>query len=130
MPKQALGRRLAAACVLLALASGCAAPPQPRYVVFFNTYSSDLDPEARGVVQAAATAARNAPALPVTVAGYTDRLNDPGADVQLSRRRAQAVADALAAAGVDRGRVSLQPRGQDREGDPGVERRRVEISLP
>lgn len=130
MTKQALGRRALAACALLALAAGCTPQPQPRYVVFFYQLSSDLDPEAQSVVQAAVTAARNAPTRLVTVAGYTDRMDAPGADVQLSRRRAQAVADALAASGVDRARISLQPRGQDREGDPGVERRRVEITLP
>ena len=124
MPTNSSGRRLFTACALLALASGCAGPPepQPRYVVFFYLLSSELDPEARGVVQSAAAAAR-------TVAGYTDRLDDPGADIQLSQRRAQVVADALAAAGVDRGRIRLQPRGQDREGDPGVERRRVEVTI-
>lgn len=131
MPIPSLGRRALAACALLALASGCAGPPepQPRYVVFFNTLSSDLDSEAQSVVQAAGTAAKNFPTRRVTVAGYTDRIGVPGADVQLAQRRAQVVADGLAAAGVDRSRVSLQPRGQDREGDPGVERRRVEVTI-
>lgn len=129
MPVSKLGRRGAVSLGLLALATACTPPPEPppRYVVFFTAFSSDLDTAAQGVVQDAATAARNFPTRPVTVAGYTDRVGSPTAEVQLSQRRAQVVADQLVADGVDRGRIILQPRGQDTGGDPGVERRRVEI---
>ena len=76
----------------------------------------------------AAQAAKAAPGSAVRVIGYTDSVGIPQDDVILSQHRAQRVADALVADGVDPGRISRQGRGQTHE-DPGVESRRVEIEI-
>lgn len=57
-----------------------------------NTSYSDLDETAKIL--------KNYPDTKVTVKGYSDSLGDPAYNVDLSQRRAQAVADALVQRGV------------------------------
>jgi OOP family OmpA-OmpF porin len=96
--------------------------------VFFTEHSAAIDPPAASVIAQAAAAAKASPGVPVRVRGYTDSAGNPSADVALSQRRAQHVADALIADGVDPARITQQGRGQTGE-DPGVASRRVEITL-
>ncbi len=69
----------------------------------------------------------------IKVEGHTDNQGDPAANQALSQRRAQAVADALLAAGVSASRVQVEGLGQSRPlGDNGsaegrARNRRVEI---
>lgn len=124
--------RLSALTVLVALSS-CASimgggPPKPSYVVFFTERSAALDPPAVDLIAQAAAAAQAAPARSVLVLGWTDSVGSKPDDVILSNQRAKRVADALVADGVAPGRISRQGRGQTGN-DPGVESRRVEISL-
>lgn len=116
---------------LLLLSSACALfePSGPHYAVFFSERSAQLDRAARGVIAQAAERAREAPGVPVSVVGYTDSAGSPEADVVLSRERAQAVADALIADGVEASRLVRAGRGQTNE-DPGVASRRVDITVP
>ena len=115
--------------LLLALAA-CAlfGPGTPDYVVFFPERSAQLDAAAQGVVAQAAQRARDNLGARVRVIGYTDSAGGTQADVALSRQRAQAVADALVADGVEASRLVRAGRGQTKE-DPGVASRRVEISV-
>ncbi len=118
--------------LLLALAS-CAAltggtAQQPAYTVFFSEHSSQLEPQAVDVIAQAASAAKAAPGSRVLVLGYTDSAGSKPDDVVLSRQRAQRVADALGADGIAPGRIAQQGRGQTGQ-DPGVESRRVDITL-
>ena len=62
------------------------------------------------------------------VSGYADRTGSTDANVKLSSTRAQVVADGLLAAGVAPARIVQQPHGAV-GGDPGIESRRVELSL-
>ncbi len=101
---------------------------QPAYTVFFSEHSSQLEPQAVDVIAQAASAAKAAPAVHVMVLGYTDSAGSKPDDVVLSRQRAQRVADALTADGVPAGRIAQQGRGQTGQ-DPGVESRRVDITL-
>ena len=118
---------LVGGAVIAAGLSACAPrpEPQPSYVLFFTAFSSQLEPEALGVVQDAANAARAQGNTPVIVEGYANAATAPGSAVNLSVARAQRVADQLVADGVARGRVSLPP--QPRQGAPAVVSRRVAI---
>jgi outer membrane protein OmpA-like peptidoglycan-associated protein len=129
-----IGRKLARTGFLLLpaaflLASCSLVPPQgPPYMVYFPERSAQLDAKAQQVVALAARRAGQAPAAVVTVVGYTDSAGSPVADVVLSRQRAQAVADALAADGLAAPRIRRVGAGQTNE-DPGVASRRVEITI-
>jgi OOP family OmpA-OmpF porin len=117
--------------VLVGLAACTTVPAEPlgpTYVVFFTPFSADLDDAASGVIADAGRAAQAPPGHRVVVAGYADRLGSADTNQTLSKLRAQVVADGLAARGVNRGRITLRPKGSV-GGDPGVESRRVEIDI-
>ncbi len=68
-------------------------------------------------------------ANPIDVTGFADRTGNPAANVELAKRRAAAVRDALVAQGIPADRVRLK-QPQDVTG-PGseAEARRVELSV-
>lgn len=113
------------------LASGCALPGRgltPGAVVFFNPFSAALDAPASNTIAQFAADAKAAPSQTVLVSGYADQAGSTDANIKLSSTRAQVVADALVAAGVARNRLVQQPHGSV-GGDPGIESRRVELTL-
>ena len=114
-------------CLVLVL-SGCSGAGRPSFLVYFPERSAKLDAEAKKVVAAAAQRAKDQPAAPVDVIGYTDSAGSPQADVLLSQQRAQNVAEALVANGVAGNRLVRSGRGQT-GGDPGLASRRVEIDI-
>jgi outer membrane protein OmpA-like peptidoglycan-associated protein len=125
-------RRLLTLTMLLALGA-CASmmgnsAPAPQYTVFFPERSSALEPAAVNVIAQAAAAANAAPSRTVTVLGWTDSIGSKPDDVLLSQQRAKRVADGLIADGVAPARISRQGRGQTGT-DPGVESRRVDVTL-
>lgn len=111
-----------ASCAMMA---GRQAGNHPIYV-FFAEGSARLDPAAMAVIAQASAQASASPGAHALVYGYTDSAGSPQADHDLSQRRAQHVADALAKAGV--APVQIVPEGQTGE-NPGVESRRVEIRI-
>jgi outer membrane protein OmpA-like peptidoglycan-associated protein len=125
-------RRLWPVLLLMASASCTTTAQRPvanhPFVVFFAMKSSTLEPAARAVIADAAAEARAQPGARVAVLGYTDSAGSQQADLVLSRRRAQGVADMLVRDGVPAAQVVLQGRGQTHD-DPGVESRRVEIRV-
>ncbi len=126
-------RRLLNVTFLLALSS-CAMSADrggqpPGFVVFFTERSAALEPAAVDVIARAASVAKAEPGRGVLVRGYTDSAGSKPDDVKLSQQRARVVADGLVADGVGASRITQQGRGQTGN-DPGVESRRVEISLP
>ena len=122
-------RRVPLFVLLLAL-SACAlfGPRGPRYVVFFQERSAQLDAPARGVIAQVARRANAEPAASVEVRGHTDSAGSPRADVLLSRERVESVADALVADGVAPDRLVRKGQGQA-GANPGVASRRVEITV-
>ncbi len=124
-------RRVLAAVALAGLSSCTmqnAGPVSPALVVFFADNSSALEPTGDAIIAQAAARAKAAPDSRVVVRGWTDSDGSPRADVLLSQQRAQRVADALVADGVQPSRIVRQGRGQTHN-DPGVESRRVEIKI-
>lgn len=114
-------------------AAGCVRQPvdaPPKSVVFFTNDSVGIDGPAQRSIDEFAKDAMSAPTRRVLVEGYADPSSSPSpaSNRQLSLARAQVVADALVARGVDRSRITLRPRSPGNT-DPGVESRRVELEF-
>ena len=108
---------------------GTPAAAGQNYVIFFQSFSANLDDAAQGAIQAAAASARAHPGVPITVAGYASPVGSAQANADLSRTRAQVVSDGLVSHGVEPGRIKRKALGEvDYTLDP-VESRRVEISV-
>ena len=118
---------------ILLLAALPACSPQAdgqRYSVYFQPYSADLDQQALETVHAAADFAQGHRGLPIAVVGYAAP-PDPDRDVPgLSAHRADAVAQVLAASGVEANRVTTSGNGIiDPKTLPTVSVRRVDITV-
>lgn len=98
----------------------------------FETGSAVLTPQARANARAFADAL-NRPALAgkkVLIEGHTDRVGSREFNLELSERRAQAVADFLKANGVSGDRLRVQGFGFDKPvSDSAEQNRRVEAVL-
>jgi len=80
--------------------------------IYFDAESAELTPEGRAVIEAAAGAARPCRVGSVEVLGLADAVGAPDANLDLSNRRAHAVAAALAAAGLPAAQYRLAAAGQ------------------
>lgn len=81
----------------------------------FASGSAEVPADARAVLSAAAAAINLLPAtVRFEVAGHTDNTGTPEGNRLLSRKRGQAVADFLVAAGVPRDRLNAQGYGDSR----------------
>lgn len=124
-------RRFTVLGLLLALAAcaGSAASGGQRYPVYFQEWSASLDDGGRAAVAQAAGWANSHPAAVVHVIGYADPEGTPQANRDLSRTRAQVVADGLAADGVATQRIRIEGAGAVGFAMDSQESRRVTISL-
>ena len=114
---------------LLALgACATSAPPERIFPVFFNDFSTTLDPPALVVVARAAAVSKAHPGKVVHVAGYADASSSNDV-IQLSKSRADVVSQQLQADGVPAALIERAAGGSPPDSQPGIERRRVEISL-
>jgi outer membrane protein OmpA-like peptidoglycan-associated protein len=114
---------------LILLLAGCHVVGPERVAVFFSPRSSELDAQARQVVATIAERARQRPGAAVVVSGFADPIGPADDNLALSERRAQAVVDALAAAGLDPARVKRRAIGGVDYTLDSIESRRVEITL-
>jgi OOP family OmpA-OmpF porin len=85
-----------------------------RNVITFAEGSAALAPASRGVLNALASVALRCDRFSIEVAGHTDNTGDRSMNMELSRRRADAVAAYLAGQGVARARLSAHGYGPDR----------------
>ena len=120
--------RALVATLALSMVAGCAeqAPPAPPqtaaaagpelagawYQVYFDTNSSDINPRGQMIVKTVSNLVANSGTTRVTVIGRTDRIGAAPANMALSRRRAEAVRNALVAAGVPAGRIDTSWTGE------------------
>ena len=124
-------RRPLLAYLLLAVAGcaqGPAAPQAQTTVVFFTADSASLDSSAQAAISQAADVAKQRPNSVVRIRGFA--APDAGSAAynrSLSRTRAEAVADALTAAGVPRSQLNMETRGAVSYDLMPTESRRVEI---
>lgn len=85
-----------------------------RNFITFAEGSAAITPASRGVLNALASVALRCDRFSIEVAGHTDNTGDRAANMDLSRRRADAVAAYLVGQGVVRPRVSAHGYGPDR----------------
>jgi OmpA-OmpF porin, OOP family len=112
-------------------------PPPPKvFLVFFDWDKYNITPEGQQIIQLAAQQYKTGGSVRLQVTGYTDLSGSAGYNQRLSERRANAVANALAALGVARSDMAVTGRGMN---DPRVptapgvrepQNRRVEIVFP
>ena len=109
--------------------------PQTEFIVYFAWDRSDLSALAQGFLDGvAAEAVRQQPSN-IVVAGHADTAGSAEFNIGLSERRANTVADYLAAAGVDASNLDLEWHGESMPAvDTGDEvrnpsNRRVEITF-
>jgi outer membrane protein OmpA-like peptidoglycan-associated protein len=115
-----------------------APPPIERrvFLVFFDWDRDTITPVGEGIIEQAAAAYRAGAHVRIMVTGYTDRSGSPGYNQRLSERRANNVANALAALGVPRDQMAVSGRGENDNRmptAPGVrepQNRRVEVVFP
>ena len=107
---------------MLAALGGCAVVPEidflhrpvaptPATPVFFQPFSAALDQPALTTISALAQEANNEPKARVYVTGAADGTGSSAANKDISRARAQVVADALVTDGVARGRIHMRAIG-------------------
>jgi cytochrome c oxidase subunit 2 len=96
--------------------------------VYFETGKDALPADAASVVQAAADYSKAHPDAKLTLSGFTDATGSAAKNAELAKTRAQAVRDALKAAGVAEDRIILKKPETITGGADPREARRVEIS--
>ncbi|OTP75809.1 cytochrome c oxidase subunit II [Caballeronia sordidicola] len=96
--------------------------------VYFETGKSALPADAAAAVTAAADYAKAHPDAKFTLSGFTDATGSAAINADLAKTRAQAVRDALKAAGIAEDRIILKKPETITGGADAREARRVEIS--
>jgi cytochrome c oxidase subunit 2 len=110
-----------------AAASGAAQAASLPASVYFDIGKSTLPADAKDAIAAAADYAKAHPDAKFTLSGYTDASGNANANAELAKRRAQAVRDALKAAGIAQDRIILEKPETITGGTDAKEARRVEI---
>ncbi|QPC95334.1 OmpA family protein [Mesorhizobium sp. INR15] len=82
--------------------------------IYFREASARLDPQSRPLLAEVVGVVGKCPSLKVEVSGHTDSDGSASANKRLSERRAQAVADAMFAAGVPRSQVTATGYGEEK----------------
>jgi len=80
--------------------------------IYFDPDSAEITKEGRAILRQAAAAARRCEVKEVQVLGLADAAGAPDANLELSRRRAEAVSAALAAGGLPPARFEVAAAGQ------------------
>jgi membrane fusion protein (multidrug efflux system) len=111
-----------------AQASPASSPPGASLTVHFAQGKSTLDAEAVRLLKGFAPAMKDG-TNPIDVTGYADRTGNYPANVELAKRRATAVRDALLTEGLPSERVRLKPPQDVIGSGSDDEARRVEIAV-
>ncbi len=129
----ALGLGLSAAAVsagaLSTSALAASEAQRHKLVVYFGSWSADIDDNAGKSIDDAAKWAADHPHTALKVTGYASTIGSKRANALLSDLRAQVVVDQLVSKGVPTSRIKLMPKGATTYVDSPLESRRVEISV-
>jgi len=109
-------------------ASPAAPPPGATLVVHFAQGSAALDAEAQRLLAGFAPGMKAGPNV-IDVTGFADRSGNRAANVDLARRRAAAVRDALLADGIAAQRIRLKPPQDVIGTGTDSDARRVELAV-
>jgi cytochrome c oxidase subunit 2 len=122
----------AASAAAPASAGSDSAASQPQAAlpasVYFATGTSTLPDDAKAAIDAAAAYAKAHPDAKFTLSGFTDKTGSADANAKLAKSRAEAVRDALKAAGIAEDHIILKKPETITGGTDAKEARRVEIS--
>jgi cytochrome c oxidase subunit 2 len=121
---QAAGAQAASAGSESAGASQAALPAS----VYFDTGKSTLPADAKAAVEAASAYAKAHPDAKFTLSGFTDASGSADTNAKLAKSRAEAVRDALKAAGIAEDHIILKKPETITGGGDAKEARRVQIS--
>jgi cytochrome c oxidase subunit II len=129
----ASGAEAASAASAAAPAASDSASSQPQAAalpanVYFETGKSTLPGDAKAAVDAAADYAKAHPDAKFTLSGFTDATGSATANARLAKSRAEAVRDALKAAGIAEDHIILKKPETVTGGSDAKEARRVQIS--
>jgi len=80
--------------------------------ILFDTGDTTISEASYGLLDALVYVVNNCAVQRIVVTGYTDSVGSDDNNLALSQRRAQAVADYLIAAGIDKGRIEVVGLGQ------------------
>lgn len=101
--------------------------------VYFEPDSAQITSEGRAVLTQASTQAKTCTVDRVTVLGLADAAGAPAANLELSKKRAASVSEALAATGLPAAEFDLTAAGQSgattRTGDVQPLRRRADVTV-
>jgi outer membrane protein OmpA-like peptidoglycan-associated protein len=109
-------------------------PAARENVVYFTTGSTEIPPDGLEMIQAIAEDAEQS-TQKIEVVGFTDTAGPAQYNKELSRRRAEAVADELTAQGLRRESIIIKWRGENQlpvpteDGVPNRENRRVSLAM-
>jgi outer membrane protein OmpA-like peptidoglycan-associated protein len=89
-------------------------PPQPVHIIlYFKGDSDDLTPESRALLPQFFRAVQERRPADISIVGHTDTVADREYNYRLGLRRANKVADLLAAQGIDRNSLEVASHGKD-----------------
>jgi OmpA-OmpF porin, OOP family len=113
-------KKLLAGLILAALMAPTAyAVPLPgqigpgQFAVSFDSGKATLTPEDKQVIGQAAEAYRQTNGAQITLTGHTDTVGSPASNLELSQKRADAVAKELMRLGVPRTAITTAGRGEE-----------------
>ena len=106
----------------------------PVYGVYFDPGSAEIKPESKDQLGEIARLLRTRPTLALHVVGHTDNQGEPAPNLDLSRRRAEAVVEALVrdfaiepARLIAHGLASLAPMASNTKEEGRAMNRRIEL---
>jgi outer membrane protein OmpA-like peptidoglycan-associated protein len=113
-----------------------ATPRAPAvHILYFQSGLTELDPKSRGDLAAAIAAAQGTPHADISVVGHADATGPDTYNLALSLRRAEAVRDALTAAGIPGDIIEIAYHGANNpllpapRGVAEPRNRRVEVTI-
>jgi OOP family OmpA-OmpF porin len=87
--------------------------------IFFDFNSSEIDKGATDAINVLRTYMKKNPGANVNLVGYADEKGPEDYNKKLSTKRAEAVADVLVKAGIEKSRLNTEGRGEDTSVDEG-----------
>ena len=129
------GLAMIAASIALSSAANPQTPPgptnqsEPRFLVYFDEFSSFLTDEAKTIICEAAKRARETGAHRIVVQARASATGTSDTNKYLAQTRSSIVADQLEADGITRSMIQQEPIGQTGSSDPTAYNRRVDIIL-